>query len=79
MDEQLLTLAQLSTAADLEPRTIRNYIERGLLPGAQSRGRGAGYSAEQLDRLRVIQRLRRLRSAASAVATTMILTMTAAS
>jgi DNA-binding transcriptional MerR regulator len=65
MDEQLLTLAQLSTAADLEPRTIRNYIERGLLPGAQSRGRGAGYSAEHLDRLRVIQYLRRLRPEAT--------------
>lgn len=65
MDEQLLTLTQLSTAANIEPRTIRNYIERGLLPGAQSRGRGAGYSAEHFDRLRVIQHLRRLRPEAT--------------
>src|SRR4051812_7601657 len=65
MNEQLLTLSQLSTAAELGPRTIRNYIERGLLPGAQSRGRGAGYSAEHLDRLRVIHHLRRLRPEAT--------------
>src|SRR5271157_2972339 len=61
MDDLLLSLAQLADKSGIEPRTIRSYIERGLLPGAQSRGRGAGYFAEHLNRLRVIQHLRRLR------------------
>lgn len=52
---------ELANAAGLEPRTIRSYIERGLLPGAQTRGRAASYSEEHLSRLQVINSLRRAR------------------
>jgi len=55
------TLDELSEATGIEPRTIRSYIERGLLPGAESRGRGATYCAAHLSRLKVIQALRRAR------------------
>jgi DNA-binding transcriptional MerR regulator len=55
------TLNELSEATAIEGRTIRSYIERGLLPGADSRGRGATYSAGHLARLKVIQALRRAR------------------
>ena len=37
------TLEELATETGLAPRTIRSYIERGLLPGPATRGRGARY------------------------------------
>jgi DNA-binding transcriptional MerR regulator len=55
------TLNDLAEATGIEARTIRSYIERGLLPSADARGRGATYSAEHLLRLRAIQVLRRAR------------------
>jgi DNA-binding transcriptional MerR regulator len=55
------SLSELADLTGIEARTIRSYIERGLLAGAQARGRGATYSAEQLSRLQVIQSLRRAR------------------
>jgi len=61
MPPQSYSLNDLSEATGIEPRTIRNYIERGLLPGADARGRGASYSLEHLHRLRTIQALRRAR------------------
>ena len=59
MDATTYTLDELATKTGIEARTIRNYIERGLLPSAQSRGRGASYVRGHLDRLRVIKTLRR--------------------
>ena len=56
-----LSLTDLAEATGFEARTIRSYIERGLLPSSDMRGRGATYSAEHLARLQVIQALRRAR------------------
>jgi DNA-binding transcriptional MerR regulator len=55
------SLSDLADATGIEERTVRSYIERGLLPGAHARGRAATYSREHLSRLRVIQSLRRAR------------------
>lgn len=55
------SLADLSNRTGIESRTIRSYIERGLLPNADARGRAASYSDDHLTRLRVIQALRRAR------------------
>jgi DNA-binding transcriptional MerR regulator len=55
------SLNDLSDATGIEARTIRSYIERGLLPGAQERGRAATYSDDHLSRLEVIKSLRRAR------------------
>ena len=55
------SLNELVDAAGIEARTIRSYIERGLLSGADTRGRAASYSAEHLSRLEVIKSLRRAR------------------
>jgi DNA-binding transcriptional MerR regulator len=55
------SLSDLAEAVGIEERTIRSYIERGLLPGATARGRGASYTVEHLSRLRVIRCLRRAR------------------
>ncbi len=56
------SLSDLADAVGIEARTIRSYIERGLLPGAQTLGRAASYSEEHLSRLEVIKSLRRARS-----------------
>ena len=61
MSDDSYSLADLANATGLEERTIRSYIERGLLPGAQARGRAATYSKEHLSRLQVILSLRRAR------------------
>jgi DNA-binding transcriptional MerR regulator len=55
------SLNDLAEGTGIEARTIRSYIERGLLQGPDARGRGASYSQEHLDRLRVILILRRAR------------------
>jgi DNA-binding transcriptional MerR regulator len=55
------SLSDLADATGIEARTIRSYIERGLLPGAEARGRAASYSKEHLSRLQVIRSLRRAR------------------
>lgn len=61
MSQHNYSLSELADAVGIEARTIRNYIERGLLPGAQTRGRAASYSEEHLSRLQVINSLRRAR------------------
>jgi DNA-binding transcriptional MerR regulator len=51
------TLAELTEDTGLTPRTIRYYIARGLVKGPVVAGRGAIYSAEHLERLKMIKRL----------------------
>src|SRR5688500_16306452 len=58
---QFFSLSDLADATGIEARTIRSYIERGLLPSANTRGRGAGYSDEHLARIQAIQAIRRAR------------------
>jgi len=58
--EDGLSLQELSEQTGVEQRTIRSYVERGLLPGPESLGRGARYPHEALDRLRVMQLLREI-------------------
>jgi DNA-binding transcriptional MerR regulator len=61
MEERSLTLVELAEKTGIESRTIRSYIERGLLPNADSRGRGAGYTQEHLTRLLLIKSIRKAR------------------
>jgi len=61
MSQDSYSLTELAEASGIEERTIRSYIERGLLAGAQTRGRGASYSREHLSRLLVVRSLRRAR------------------
>ena len=53
-----LTLQDLAAETGVEPRTIRSYVEKGVIPGPESLGRGARYPRETLDRLKVLQLLR---------------------
>ena len=50
-------LLELCDAADVTPRTVRYYIQQGLLPSPDARGRGARYDRAHLDRIRLIKRL----------------------
>ena len=61
MPDMSYSLNDLADAVGIEARTIRSYIERGLLPGAETRGPAASYSKEHLSRLQVIRSLRRAR------------------
>lgn len=61
MLSKLLTfdLAQLSDQAGVSQRTVRYYIQQGLLPSPETRGPGAHYGTEHLERLQLIRRLQR--------------------
>jgi DNA-binding transcriptional MerR regulator len=50
-------LDELAERAGVSPRTIRYYVQRGLLPAPTFRGRDTAYGEEHLLRLRAIKRL----------------------
>lgn len=50
------SLNELATLADVTPRTIRFYIEQGLLPAPGSLGPKSRYTDEHLERLLLIKR-----------------------
>lgn len=52
-----LDLPGLSDRTKISPRTIRFYIQQGLIPAPDARGPGAHYGLEHVDRLRLIKRL----------------------
>jgi DNA-binding transcriptional MerR regulator len=59
--EPLLSIAQLRDATGLSARTLRYYEELGLLPGVRRRAGGRRvYGADEVERLRFIQRLKAL-------------------
>lgn len=51
------SLTDLAKIADVTPRTIRYYIEQGLLPSPTQVGPNARYTEAHLDRLRLIKKL----------------------
>lgn len=59
MPEHRLSLDQLEHRAGVRARQIRELIRLGVVPAPSSRGRGATYGPEHLDRLRAWKRLRR--------------------
>ena len=50
-------LPELSDRTRISPRTIRFYIQQGLIPSPEARGPGAHYGQEHVDRLNLIKRL----------------------
>src|SRR5918999_5768738 len=52
-------LNELSEAAGVTPRTVRYYVQQGLLPAPATRGPGTRYDRAHLDRLQLIRRLQR--------------------
>lgn len=58
--EREYSLDELSTLADVTPRTVRYYIVEGLLPPPLTTGRNATYSQEHLDRLHAIAAMKEM-------------------
>ena len=58
MAKSSFSLKELARLCGCSPRLVRRYIEQGLLPPAQTRGRGAYYGSTHLDRLRAVQVLK---------------------
>ncbi len=56
-DPDPIDLPELSDKTKISPRTIRYYIQQGLIPAPEARGPGAHYGPEHGDRLRLIRRL----------------------
>ncbi len=54
-----LDLTDLADRAGVSIRTVRYYIQQGLLSGPEARGPGAHYSDEHLDRILLIKRLQK--------------------
>ena len=54
-----LDLTELSERAGVSIRTVRYYIQQGLLPKPDARGPGAHYTEEHLDRLLLIKRMQK--------------------
>jgi Ca-activated chloride channel family protein len=48
-------LAELATAAGVSPRTVRYYVQRGLLPAPPFKGPDTVYGEEHLRRLKAIR------------------------
>jgi DNA-binding transcriptional MerR regulator len=59
VDVETYDLNELSAAAGVTPRTIRYYVQQGLLPSPGTRGPGTRYDRAHLDRLQLIRRLQR--------------------
>lgn len=56
-DDAGYDLQELSTEAGVTPRTVRYYIQQGLLPAPEPQGPSTRYGQGHLDRLRLIRDL----------------------
>jgi DNA-binding transcriptional MerR regulator len=54
---KIYKLDELARAAGMTARTVRYYVQRGLLPAPAFRGKDTAYEPEHLLRLRAIRRL----------------------
>jgi hypothetical protein len=52
-----MRLSDLAERAGIPPRTVRYYVQRGLLPAPRFRGPDTAYEEDHLIRLRAIRRL----------------------
>ncbi|MBA2684860.1 MAG: MerR family transcriptional regulator [Gemmatimonadaceae bacterium] len=57
MSPDCYDLLELCDLADVTPRTVRYYIQQGLLPSPDSKGRGSRYDRTHLERIQLIKRL----------------------
>lgn len=55
-----LTLEDLVEKSGLSIRTLRYYMQEGLLPGPDTRGKYARYSQYHIDRIELIQRFKKI-------------------
>ena len=58
-DSPSIELSELADRAGVSIRTVRYYIQQGLIPKPEARGPGAHYTPEHLDRLLLIKRMQK--------------------
>lgn len=75
--EDEFTLVELAGQLGIQPRTIRSYIEQGLLRGPEIGGRGARYGTYHLQRLQAIRTLKEDRGLPLAEVRRVLLAMSA--
>jgi DNA-binding transcriptional MerR regulator len=56
-DARRYRLEELAREAGISPRTVRYYVQRGLLPAPVFRGKDTAYDEDHLVRLRAIRRM----------------------
>ena len=56
-DSETYKLDELAERAGVSPRTVRYYVQRGLLPAPTFRGKDSFYGRDHVSRLRAIRRL----------------------
>ena len=56
-EDDSIDILELSDKTKVSPRTIRYYIQQGLLPAPEARGPGAHYGPDYVDRLKLIRKL----------------------
>ncbi len=59
MEQKIYSLGDLCDLAAVTPRTVRYYVQQGLLPAPGASGPGAHYDDGHLNRLRLIRKLQR--------------------
>jgi hypothetical protein len=57
MDEKTFTLDELCVLTDINRRTVRYYIQLGLVPRPAGAGRASHYTANHIDRLLQVKKL----------------------
>jgi DNA-binding transcriptional MerR regulator len=57
MDQATLTIGELAAATGLSRRGVRFYVQQGLLPAPDGRGRGASYEPSHVKRVQQILEL----------------------
>jgi DNA-binding transcriptional MerR regulator len=60
MNDDVLTLAELSERSGVEIRTLRSWMAQGVIPGAETVGRNARYAQEALTRARAVRAMREI-------------------
>ena len=64
-----MKLDELASKSGVSARTVRYYIQRGLLPAPEFRGPDTAYDDSHLDRLKAIRRLQERHLPLDAIAT----------
>jgi DNA-binding transcriptional MerR regulator len=58
MTDEALTLSQLAERSGVEARTLRSWMQQGVIPGPESAGRNARYAASTLTRVLAVKAMR---------------------
>lgn len=69
MTAKTYKLDELARAAGMSARTVRYYVQRGLVPAPAFRGKDTAYDHEHLVRLRAVRRLQEAYFPLDAIAT----------